>query len=703
MSLSSNHFLSTPIEYLKGVGPQRGELLRKELSLNTYADILTFYPNRYMDRTQFTRIMDLQNEGDYVQIKGKITYSEIIGEGRAKRLVSTFKDETGVIELVWFQGINWIEKIVANGGNFIIFGKLTRFNQFWNIMHPEMEKIEAQTTETLNSFYPVYPSSEKLKARGITGKIMVKMVQALFVQLQPFHIVENLPDNIISEANLMSKYQAVRNIHFPANNNDLQRATFRLKYEELFIHQIGICKLKLNLSHIPGFLFFKVGDYFNEFYKHHLPFELTEDQKKVLREIRLDTQTGNQMNRLLQGDVGSGKTIVAVLCMLLALDNGFQACLMAPTEILAQQHYLGIRDLLAPLGIQVGYLSGKVKIKERRDVLKGLANGEIQIVIGTHALLEDPVVFFNIGLVIIDEQHRFGVAQRAKMWKKNTKPPHILVMTATPIPRTLAMTSYGDLDVSVIEHLPPGRKPISTIHRTELYRAKVMDFIRSEVDKGRQAYIVYPLIDESEKVDYENLEAGYEQVKQFFPAHKYNIAKVHGKQDAETRESNMNGFVKGKAQIMVATTVIEVGVNVPNASVMLIESAERFGLSQLHQLRGRVGRGADKSYCILLTSDKISAVGRERMSTMVNETSGFAISEKDLGLRGPGEIDGTRQSGAADLKIADIIKDVGLMELTRNKAIQLLQSDPNLQTPQNQNLRNFLLSRKDKEVWSKIS
>jgi ATP-dependent DNA helicase RecG len=532
---------------------------------------------------------------------------------------------------------------------------------------------------------------------------MVKMVQALFVQLQPFHIVENLPDNIISEANLMSKYQAVRNIHFPANNNDLQRATFRLKYEELFIHQIGICKLKLNLSHIPGFLFFKVGDYFNEFYKHHLPFELTEDQKKVLREIRLDTQTGNQMNRLLQGDVGSGKTIVAMLCMLLALDNGFQACLMAPTEILAQQHYVGIRDLLAPLGIQVGYLSGKVKIKERRDVLKGLANGEIQIVIGTHALLEDPVVFFNIGLVIIDEQHRFGVAQRAKMWKKNTKPPHILVMTATPIPRTLAMTSYGDLDVSVIEHLPPGRKPISTIHRTELYRAKVMDFIRSEVDKGRQAYIVYPLIDESEKVDYENLEAGYEQVKQFFPAHKYNIAKVHGKQDAETRESNMNGFVKGKAQIMVATTVIEVGVNVPNASVMLIESAERFGLSQLHQLRGRVGRGVDKSYCILLTSDKISAVGRERMSTMVNETSGFAISEKDLELRGPGEIDGTRQSGAADLKIADIIKDVGLMELTRNKAIQLLQSDPNLQTPQNQNLRNFLLSRKDKEVWSKIS
>lgn len=703
MFTNKNDILLTPIEYLKGVGPMRGELIRKELSIKTFGDMLTFYPFRYMDRTQFVKIKDIQNEGDYIQINGRITYSEIIGEGHAKRLVATFKDDTGAIELVWFKGINWIEKVIANGGNFIVFGKLSQFNNFWNILHPELEKIETASQETFTSFYPVYSSTEKLKARGISGKMFVKMAQTLLQQIQPHHILENLPNSIILQSNLMNKYEAIKNIHFPQNNNDLQRAIYRLKFEELFIHQIGICKLKLNLSVTPGFYFSKVGELFNDFYKNHLPFELTDDQKKVLREIRLDTQTGNQMNRLLQGDVGSGKTIVALLCMLLSLDNGFQACLMAPTEILAQQHFAGISEMLIPLGIKVGYLSGKVKAKEKRDTLKLLANGDIQIVIGTHALLEDPVIFFNLGLVIIDEQHRFGVAQRAKMWKKNIKAPHILVMTATPIPRTLAMTSYGDLEISVIEHLPPGRKPISTIHRTEIYRAKVMDFIRSEIDQGRQAYIVYPLIKESEKIDYENLEAGYEQVKQFFPAHKYNIAMVHGQQDVATRESNMNGFVKGKAQIMVATTVIEVGVNVPNASVMLIESAERFGLSQLHQLRGRVGRGAEKSYCILLTSDKISTLGRERMSTMVNESSGFAISEKDLELRGPGEIDGTRQSGAADLKIADIIKDVGLMELTRNIAIDLLHKDSDLNMTENQNLKNYLMTLKDKEVWSRIS
>jgi ATP-dependent DNA helicase RecG len=483
----------------------------------------------------------------------------------------------------------------------------------------------------------------------------------------------------------------------------MQQALYRLKFEELFMHQIGICKLKLNHQKSRGFYFEKVGDYFNQFYKNHLPFELTDDQKNVIREIRLDTQSGHQMNRLLQGDVGSGKTIVALLCMLLAIDNGFQACLMAPTEILAQQHLIGIQELLQEMPVRVGFLSGSVKGKDRKIILQQLEAGEIQILIGTHALIESTVVFKNIGLSIIDEQHRFGVAQRAQLWKKNVLPPHVLVMTATPIPRTLAMTSYGDLEISVIKQLPPGRKPISTIHRTEMHRARVMDFIKTEIQQGRQAYIVYPLIEESEKLDYENLINGYEQVKQFFPDHTYNIAIVHGKQPIEEREQNMQAFVKGKAHIMVATTVIEVGVNVPNASVMLIESAERFGLSQLHQLRGRVGRGADKSYCILLTTPKLSVTGRERMRTMVEETSGFAIAEKDLELRGPGDIEGTRQSGAADLKLADIIKDLPIMEQSRQAAIDILLMDPELTKPEHALLKHQLLQRPDQEIWRHIS
>ncbi len=703
MFTHKNDILLTPIEYLKGVGPHRGEVLRKELEIHTFGDLLTHYPFRYMDRSSFVKVNSIPEDGAYVQIIGKITFSEIVGTGRGRRLVATFKDETGMLELVWFQGISWMEKVVANGGLFLVYGKAVRFNGYWSMTHPDMDKLESLSLDQFPNFQPVYSSTEKLKAKSLAGRNYVKLVQTLFSQLSQKDIIENLPSDIITQHQLMPRYEAFVQIHFPSDQILLQKAVHRLKFEELFVHQIGICKLKLNQKFIHGYRFTKVGDIFNQFYSTYLPFELTDDQKTVLREIRQDTQTGAQMNRLLQGDVGSGKTIVALLCMLLTIDNGFQACMMAPTEILAQQHYVGIKELLKDMPIHIEYLTGNIKGKARKEVLKQLANGDIQILIGTHALIEDPVVFNNLGLSIIDEQHRFGVAQRAKLWKKNALPPHVLVMTATPIPRTLAMTSYGDLDVSVIKNLPPGRKPISTIHRNEIHRAKVMDFIRHEIDQGRQAYIVYPLIQESEKMDYENLTAGYEQVKQFFHAHTYNICMVHGKMPQDEKEQNMNAFIKGNAHIMVATTVIEVGVNVPNASVMLIESAERFGLSQLHQLRGRVGRGADKSYCILLTSSKITSNGKERMMTMVNETSGFAIAEKDLELRGPGEIDGTRQSGALDLHIADIVKDVNLMELTRNVAITLLKQDPDLMMDSNRNLKEFLLTRKDKEVWSRIS
>ncbi len=703
MFTHSQDILRTPIEYLKGVGPYKAELLRKELTISTFGDMLHTYPFRYVDRSTVMHIRNIQEDGSLVQLVGKITFAEVVGTGRGKRLVGNLKDATGMIELVWFQGISFIEKVIEGGGLFLVYGKAVRFNGYWTITHPEIEKLDTVSLDELPAFMPVYSSTEKLRSKWLSGRNYVKLVQQLFSQIIEKDIVENLPSSIVQHHRLLSRYQAIKNIHFPENNLLLQASVHRLKFEELFTHQIGICKLKLNRQFIHGYQFLKVGDAFHTFYTHHLPFELTHDQKEVLREIRLDTQTGKQMNRLLQGDVGSGKTIVALLCMLLAIDNDFQACLMAPTEILAQQHYIGISELLKDMDIEVGFLTGKVKVKERRTLLEKLERGNMKILIGTHALIEDPVIFNNLGLCIIDEQHRFGVAQRAKLWKKNALPPHILVMTATPIPRTLAMTSYGDLDVSVIKNLPPGRKPISTVHRPEIQRAKVMEFIKHEIDQGRQAYIVYPLIEESEKLDYENLYAGYEQVKQFFPEQRYNIAMVHGKQKPDERETNMKSFVQGKAHIMVATTVIEVGVNVPNASVMLIESAERFGLSQLHQLRGRVGRGADKSYCILLTTQKITSVGKLRMHTMVTESSGFAIAEKDLELRGPGEIDGTRQSGSSELKLADIVRDVNLMEITRQAAIDILQRDPYLESSEHANLKAFLMTRKDKEVWSRIS
>jgi ATP-dependent DNA helicase RecG len=695
--------LLTPIEYLKGVGPARAALLRSELNIQVFQDMLNFFPYRYIDRRQIISIKQIQHDGAMVQLIGRIEFSETVGTGRSRRLVAQFRDATGSIELLWFQGISFFEKQTAQGGDFMIFGKASLYNGHWSITHPEMERLENRSLDQLPSYQAVYSSTEKLRYNSLAGRAYNRLVLQLLSQLREVDIPEILPVSILQRNQLQTKWKALQDIHTPQQAEDLDRAIHRLKFEELFLHQIGICKLKLNNQKEPGYTFSKVGDLFNQFYHQHLPFELTEDQKQVLREIRTNTQTGFQMNRLLQGDVGSGKTIVALLSMLLAIDNGFQACLMAPTEILAQQHKESIQLLVAELPVRVGFLSGKSKAKEKRTTLQLLRDGELDILIGTHALIEDTVVFKNLGLCIIDEQHRFGVAQRAQLWSKNTRHPHMLVMTATPIPRTLAMTAYGDLDVSVIKNLPPGRKPISTIHRTDIHRARVMDFIKQEISSGRQAYIVYPLIEESEKLTFENLQAGYEQVKQFFPDHTYRIAMVHGKQPAAEREQNMNAFVKGAAHIMVATTVIEVGVNVPNASVMLIESAERFGLSQLHQLRGRVGRGADKSYCILLTTNKLTMQGKERMHTMVQESSGFVIAEKDLALRGPGEIEGTRQSGVADLKLADIIQDGHILETSRQECLLLLQEDPALNLPAHQNLKQHLLSRKDKEIWSKIS
>lgn len=702
MLTSKTDVLKTPIEYLKGVGPFKASLLQKELKIFTFGDLLRYYPFRYVDRSNMNQILDIQKDGQYVQLIGTIISFEILGTGRGRRLSATFRDKTGAIELVWFQGISWMEKIVAAGGTFLVYGKASRFGGYWNITHPDLEKIDPNT-DLNKGLAPVYSSTELLKQKGLSGRNFVGLVAQLIAFLKEKDIPEYLPIEVIRNHQLCNAWFALNAIHFPRSPDDLSKATYRLKFEELFLHQIGICKLKLNHKKTIGFRFEKVGDAFNTFYSKHIPFELTDDQKTVLREIRLDTQQGYQMNRLLQGDVGSGKTIVALLCMLLAYDNGFQSCLMAPTEILAQQHFSGISELVQNINLSVRFLSGTVKGAERKTILKELEAGTIDILIGTHAIIEDAVRFKNLGLSIIDEQHRFGVAQRAKLWDKNIKPPHILVMTATPIPRTLAMTSYGDLDISVIKNLPPGRKPITTVHRTEMQRAKVMDFIKNEISLGRQAYIVYPLIEESEKLDYENLMSGYEQVKQFFPEHTYKISMVHGKQPLELRERNMKDFVEGHTHIMVATTVIEVGVNVPNASVMLIESAERFGLSQLHQLRGRVGRGSDKSYCILLTSSQINPTARERMYTMVNESSGFAISEKDLELRGPGDIEGTRQSGTLDLKLADIIKDLPIMEQSRHAAIDILNSDPELNENHHQSLKKILLAQQNGELWSRIS
>ncbi|MCC6187081.1 MAG: ATP-dependent DNA helicase RecG, partial [Chitinophagaceae bacterium] len=598
------------------MGPQRGLLLRKELEISTYEDLLQHFPFRYFDKTGITKISAITDTTEYVQLSGKIVNIFEEGEGRKRRISATFYDDTGRVNLVWFQSLSWVKKNIEDNGQYVIFGKLSTFNNAYSITHPELESL-AKANATIG-MQPVYSSTARLTSMGISNRSFAKLSQALLEKLKPNDIIDFLPANILSQNKLMGRYEALCHIHFPTNEPALQQARYRLKWEELFLMQMQIANLRLQHTVQPGYNFEKVGDFFNGFYKNGLPFALTNAQKRVLREIRMDTATDKQMNRLVQGDVGSGKTIVATMSMLMALDNGFQACMMAPTEILARQHYAGILELLAPFQIPVALLTGTVKGKERKAVLAGLQNGQIKIVVGTHAIIEKNVQFQNLGLAVIDEQHKFGVGQRARLWAKNEKAPHVLVMTATPIPRTLAMTLYGDLDISVIDELPPGRQVIKTFHRTDNHRAQVMGFVKNEIDKGRQIYIVYPLIEESEKLDYESLLAGYEQVKSWFPEGKYRIAMVHGKQDPAERKRNMERFVNGDAHILVATTVIEVGVNVPNASLMLIESAERFGLSQLHQLRGRVGRGADQSYCVLLTGSGISKDSFERMRVMTS-------------------------------------------------------------------------------------
>lgn len=698
MSLST---LESPIEFLKGVGPQRGELLRQELEIATFEDLLCHYPYRYFDRSQITKIGAINASMEYVQIAGLLVNLTEEGAGFKKRLIATLYDDTGRIELLWFQGAQWMKKTLKENERYIVFGKLSVFNGYYNIAHPEVELWNADTS--IAGRQPVYSSTSKLIAKGITNRSFAKLTQALFEKVKQGDVPEILPPDILQQYGLCSRFAAMRWIHFPDTDEHEQLARRRLKWEELFVSQLLIARLRLQHTAQRGWKFEKVGDHFNDFFKLHLPFALTGAQKRVLKEIRQDTGIGKQMNRLLQGDVGSGKTIVAVMAMLLALDNGFQACIMAPTEILAQQHYFSISKLLEDMGIKVRLLTGAVKAKPRREILAELADGSAAIAVGTHALIEDSVQFKNLGLAVIDEQHRFGVGQRARLWKKNEMPPHVLVMTATPIPRTLAMTLYGDLEVSVIDELPPGRKEIKTVHRKDALRAGVMEFMRKQVDEGRQAYIVYPLIEESEKMDYESLMAGYEQVKIWFNENKYRIAMVHGRQEAGERERNMQRFVSGEADVLVATTVIEVGVNVPNASVMLIESAERFGLSQMHQLRGRVGRGADQSYCILLTGNKISDESTKRIQIMVSTTDGFKIAEQDLAMRGPGDMYGTRQSGEMKFKLADIVTDSAILEETRNAALALLSADPKLSQPQHQGIKYMLQKQGKQSHWGKIS
>ncbi|HMU59124.1 MAG TPA: ATP-dependent DNA helicase RecG [Chitinophagaceae bacterium] len=696
--------LSSPIEYLKGVGPLRADLLKKELSIFTFGDLLDHFPFRHIDRTKLNAIGDITPATDFAQVAGVITSHEIVGQRQGKRLVAQLKDKTGVIELTWFQGHSWVQKQLETGQSYLAFGRITFYNGIPQIVHPDFEVLTPEKPLEKNFLEPVYSTTEKLKSKGLGARQLAKLTFQLLGMIREKDVEENLPDDILNQTELMSRFRAYNQAHFPQNIVEYENAVRRIKFEELFIAQVRMNLLRSSRHRFSqGVLFAKVGDMFNEFFAKHLPFELTNAQKRVIKEIRTDTARGRQMNRLLQGDVGSGKTIVAVLIMLLAADNGFQSCMMAPTEILAQQHFQTISSLLEQMNVPVRLLTGSTKTAERKKILSELQQGSLNILIGTHAVIEDVVEFKNLGLVVIDEQHRFGVAQRAKMWKKASIPPHILVMTATPIPRTLAMTAYGDLDYSVIDEMPPGRQPITTVHRYETHRSKVMDFIKSEIQKGRQVYIIFPLIEESAKLDYENLMKGYENVKAYFPEPKYWISMVHGRQPSEQKGINMKRFVQHDTQIMVSTTVIEVGVNVPNASVMVIESAEKFGLSQLHQLRGRVGRGAEKSYCILLTGSKLGKDARERISIMTKTNNGFEIAEKDLELRGPGEIEGTRQSGALNFKLASIVQDRDLLEIAKNLAAEVVENDPDLISAENLRLKNFLRYQKGAVMWSKIS
>jgi ATP-dependent DNA helicase RecG len=695
--------LQTPIDYLKGVGPNRADLLKKELGIFTYQDLMNLFPNRYLDKTKYYKINQLQRNAAEVQLVGKIINLKMVEQKRGKRLVATFQDETGTLELVWFRGQKWIKDSIKLNVPYVIFGKCNWFNGF-SMPHPELELLSEHKANIRSAMQAIYPSTEKLSTKGITNKTKIKLLQTLFLETKG-KFQETLSDDILSDLNLISKSDALFNIHFPKSAELLAKAQFRLKFEELFYIQLQLLIKNLTRKHkIKGFPFDQVGDLFNEFYKNHIPFELTNAQKRVIKEIRNDLGSNAQMNRLLQGDVGSGKTIVALMSVLLAIDNDFQACLMAPTEILATQHYNGILELVKDLNINVRLLTGSVKTAQRRIIHQELEDGTLHLLIGTHAVLEDKVKFKNLGLAIIDEQHRFGVAQRSKLWKKNSFPPHILVMTATPIPRTLAMSLYGDLDISVIDELPPGRKAIKTVHRYDSNRLKVFAFMRDEIKKGRQIYIVYPLIQESEQLDYKDLMDGFESISRDFPKPEYQISIVHGQMKPADKEFEMQRFLKGETQIMVATTVIEVGVNVPNASVMIIESAERFGLSQLHQLRGRVGRGAEQSFCILMTSFKLSSDAKTRLETMVRTNDGFELAEVDLKLRGPGDLMGTQQSGVLNLKIADIIKDNDILKLARNYAFNILKDDPSLIKEKHQVLKyTYQQIGKHKNIWNYIS
>lgn len=699
-----NNPLDTPVEYLKGVGPARGELLRKELGIHKYGDLLNLFPNRYIDRTRYYKINELVASNSEVQVVGKVIHLKTVGEKQKARLVATFVDDTGEMELVWFQGQKWIRENLKVNLPYVVFGKVGQFSTTFNMAHPEMEPLAEHEASLRSAMQPIYPSTEKLTQRGVTNKVINKMMQQLFMETQA-KFAETLPPSLLADLQLIPKNAALFNIHFPKSQEILHKAQFRLKFEELFFIQLQlIMKNQIRKHKIKGNPFTQVGTLFNDFYQNHLPFSLTDAQKRVIKEIRHDLGQPAQMNRLLQGDVGSGKTIVALMTMLLALDNGFQACLMAPTEILANQHYIGLTELAEPLGITIKLLTGSTKTAERKIIHEGLEDGSLNIIIGTHALLEDKVQFKNLGLAVIDEQHRFGVEQRSKLWRKSAVPPHVLVMTATPIPRTLAMSLYGDLDISVIDELPPGRKPIKTVHRYDSNRLKVWAFLREEIAKGRQVYIVYPLIQESEKMDYKDLMDGYESISRDFPLPQYSVSIVHGKMKPSEKDSEMARFAAGKTNIMVATTVIEVGVNVPNASVMIIESAERFGLSQLHQLRGRVGRGAEQSYCILMTGHKLGNDTLTRIDTMCRTNDGFEIAEVDLKLRGPGDIMGKQQSGVLNLQIADLVRDRDILTLAREKALLVLKDDPGMVKPENAAMRHaYMEITRKKEVWGWIS
>ncbi|MEN5055976.1 ATP-dependent DNA helicase RecG [Sphingobacterium kitahiroshimense] len=696
--------LITPIEYLKGVGPQKADVIKKELQIFTIGDLLSYYPFRYIDRTVFHKIRQLDADMYSAQVLGRLIGLKEVGEKRAKRLVGQFKDETGSIELVWFQSITWLQKSLKVGSAYVLYGKPSVFNGQISITHPEMEPYQAQVKNLGNmTLQPVYSSTEKLKKFNLDSKGIQKLQQTaletVFRQL-----TEQLPAYLLAKHQLMDQARATVAIHFPQSQEELTQAIKRIKFEELFYIQLKLLKNKqLNTKKFRGQIFSKVGDKFNTFFKERIPFPLTNAQKRVVKEIRQDTVTGAQMNRLVQGDVGSGKTVVALLTMLLAIDNGFQACMMAPTEILATQHYTGLKELLGEGICNIKLLTGSTSTKQRRIIHEELENGSLDILIGTHALIEDKVKFKNLGFVVIDEQHRFGVEQRAKLWRKNSIPPHMLVMTATPIPRTLAMTMYGDLDISVIDELPAGRKPIKTVHFFESSRLRMFGLIREEIAKGRQVYVVFPLIKESEKLDLLYLEAGLENIQREFPLPEFKISIVHGKMPVKDKDFEMQRFVKHETQIMVATTVIEVGVNVPNASVMIIENSERFGLSQLHQLRGRVGRGAEQSFCILMSSNKLSKEGKLRLNTMVRTNDGFEIAEVDLELRGPGDISGTQQSGVLELKLANLTTDQQLLSEARNSVIDIFKEDPEMTEERHASLRQYLARKTDGIAWDKIS